>query len=180
MTSDFTVISKISNKLVELLRDNLVPDIISKRNAIALCTPYEYEDIEVGIFLYDISRDEEIPFGGRINEGNIQKYPPEVVKLCYAITPFLKSDIRYLAQEQQIVMGKIIQTMNDGFITDDICETNLKLLSLPFSEKKDIISGKNNNYTMSLFYCVSNVHIDSLRTKGIKRVNEIIFKTDYI
>ena len=54
----YTVIADISEKIVSLLCDGMVPDLIPDKNGIGLCGPDEKGDFSVGIYLYDIEEAE--------------------------------------------------------------------------------------------------------------------------
>ena len=55
--ADYTALVEAGEALVELLRDNLTPEPISKRELISLCSPHESENNQLTVFLYHVEED---------------------------------------------------------------------------------------------------------------------------
>ena len=57
----YSVIAEMSERIGERLRQALVPDLIPDRGGIVMCSPDNCEDCTLGIFLYDIEENDELP-----------------------------------------------------------------------------------------------------------------------
>ena len=110
----FTGIAEVSRKIVELLQQQLVPELIPDGNKICLCSPDERKDTVLGIFLYDVRECEEIRRSGMINIGaDRQAYPPIYISLYYMITAYVSSDLKFRMLQEQQILGKVVQCLRD-------------------------------------------------------------------
>ena len=97
----YTVISEVSQKIVDLLFDGMVPDLIADKNSIGLCGPDEKGDFSVGIYLYDIEENHDLRRSGMVNYSYTgQKFPPLILSLYYMITAYSSSDIKFRAVQE--------------------------------------------------------------------------------
>ena len=63
--AEYTAFVEAGNGLVELLRENMTPEPISKRDLISLCSPHESENNQVTVYLFHIEEDKQsAPNGG--------------------------------------------------------------------------------------------------------------------
>lgn len=176
----YTAIADVSRTLVELIRNNVVPDLIAKEDYIGLCTPDNTGDFLLGIYLYNVERSASFRLSGRQNEGlHHQKYPPIVLDLHYMITPYYKSDIKFLAQDEQVLLGRIIQVLNDnGTIFSDSGEpVMLEMENIDLDDRQKIWTA-NSVYRASIFLAARAVIVDSARQAEISRVSEIQIYAD--
>ena len=75
--ADYTIIADVSEKLIELLQHEFVPEFISGKDGIALCSPADKSDVTLGLFLFDIRESEEIRRSSAVISGmNKMQYPP--------------------------------------------------------------------------------------------------------
>lgn len=189
--ADYDIISKISEKMISILKEELVPELILNEEQIGLKKPDERNDISLGVFLYDVLVSDEVRQVRMVDTSNIRqmRYPPIGVNLYYMITPCLSGDEKYTTIQEQKIIGKVLQIFNDtgripfteidGETGNDI-DLRVELLKLDLDAKIKLWGTQNTPYRLSLFYKVSPVFIESGRVKDIERVKEvdIRIKTD--
>ena len=56
----YTAIADVGGKIVKILKEILVPEMVQTPEGIGMCSPQEKEDIVLGVFLYDIQEHGEI------------------------------------------------------------------------------------------------------------------------
>ena len=176
----YTAIADVSRTLVELLRRELVPDLIEKEDLIGLCSPDNSADFQVGIYLYEVRQSESFRLSGRQNAGlHRQKYPPIVLDLSYMITPYYKGDVKFLAEDEQVTLGRIIQVMNDHntMFSDSGEPVELEFLSPTLDDRQKIWIG-NAPYRTSVFLSARAVIVDSARETKISRVTDVTIEAE--
>lgn len=185
----YTVISEAGNALVCLLREKLVPEMIQNKDAIGLASPAEHGDFVVCIHLYDVSESEDFRLSGMVSDGmKRQKFPPMHLTLSYMITVFSSSDIKFRSEEEQRILGRIIQILRDypvlnletmEFDTGTDGEgVRLEMRKIELEEKLKVWNFPNLANRLSLFYKLGPLPLESARTKEIQRVRSIEFKVD--
>ncbi len=198
----YTVIADISEKLIEMLQKELVPDIIQNENEIGLRSPEDHSDVSLGLYLYDIEESEEIKSRSTsvIKHDKISK-PPIYLNLYYMLTAYARGDNRYRLLQEEKILGRVIQTFFDHpFIiydgeslsagkagsktTHDVkgvqeipaISPRIIMQRLDSDEKNKIWNFPNTSYRLSLFYKVSPVAIDSNIMNQFARVREADFR----
>ncbi len=171
--AEYRIIADISITILKILKNNLVPDVISKNDAIGLCVPGEKNDYKLGVYLYNIKESDHLKINTVIDNGtNSLQYPPKFVDLYYMITPYSSADVKYRIQENYLIAGKVIQAIEDNSIIN-ISEneySEISLIQASNDEKSYLWNAAGMPYQLSLFYKVSPVCIDSEKTKNISRV----------
>ena len=85
--ADYNVIADVSNALVKLLREGLVPEIIPNSEGIGVCHPSDKGDISLGVCLYDVKNNTDIVSNNRVPIGTSQLREPSVfLDLYFMIT----------------------------------------------------------------------------------------------
>ena len=185
----YTVIAEAGSALVRLLRREMVPEIIPNGDAVGLATPADRGDLVLCIHLYDVSLSEEIRVSGMVSDGvSRQKYPPTHLTLSYLITAFSASDVKFRSEEEQRILGRVIQVLRDcptlnpetmeftaGGSRDGI---RMEMQKLEAEEKSKIWSFPNLAPRLSLFYRLGPVPLESARTREIQRVRSLQFHTE--
>lgn len=179
--SNYTVIADVGEAFAEMLRSRLVPDLIPNRSGVALRSPGDKEDIQLGIFLYDVRESEEIRRAGMGSVGaSRQSYPPIYLNLYYMITAYSKGDIKFRMSQEQKILGAVLQQLHDNSFIEarqfgekdgDAFHLQIELLRMDMDEKNKIWNFGGVPYKLSLFYKISPVVLDSARTREISRVN---------
>ena len=176
----YTAIADVSRAIVEMIRDGVVPELIDQPDLVGLCSPDNSADFQVGIYLYEVKQSESFRLSGRMNVGlTRQKYPPIVLDLSYMITPYYKGNAKLLAEDEQVMLGRIIQIINDhGTIFSESREpVELELLSPTLDDRQKIWIG-NDPYRTSVFLSARAVIVESTRDKEISRITEVIIEAD--
>lgn len=177
----YTVIAKTGAMLVDIIRKALVPDLVKYDEQIGLCSPSDKGDCAVGVFLYDIAECSELKTHTMVTlDSQWQRYPSAYFNLYYMITAYSNSDIKYKAQEEAILLGKVLQCLMDTSVIDwaqaadedaeNDLPTQITLLPLTMEEKCRIFPIQNRSFQPSLFYEVGPVALASEKTRVVKRV----------
>lgn len=176
----YTAIYDVSKALTEILRESVVPELISKPEEVGLCSPANHGDFLTGIYLYSIEQSESFRLSGKQNEGlYTQKRPPMVLDLFYMITPYFKADVKFLAEQEQLLFGKAVQAVNDHprILIDSPEPVELELI-YPTADDKQKIWNSDEHYRTSVFAKAKAVVIESLRTEKVSRVTDIRITAD--
>ena len=180
----FTIISDVSEALVKLFKDNMVPDVIQSLDGVGLCSPAEKGDYSLGIYLYDVKESEEVFSSGMQTAGlNKQKYPSRYMELYFMITPYSMSDLKFRMSEEQRILGRVLQIMADTPILDasllgasavgDTYPVKIELLRLNNEEKMKLWTFPNEPYKTSLYYRIAPIEIESTRVRDVTRVRKM-------
>lgn len=184
ISSDHTVISAVGEGLLKLLKAQLVPEMIQGAEGIGMCRPADHGDMILGLYLYDVQEYDQIRVGGMQSiDENYQQYPSMYLSLYYMITAYSSSDARYRSEEEQKILGKVMQILYDTPVLDrrtlkaveQVEDEDLRIeyLNMDTEEKMKIWSGVGIPYQLSLFYRITPVELESHIRKEITRVREI-------
>ncbi|MCH5275793.1 MAG: DUF4255 domain-containing protein [Lachnospiraceae bacterium] len=187
--SNYTVIADAGTALVQLLRKELVPDIVKNSTSIGLASPADKGDMVICVHLYDVSESEVYRVSGMISESvDTQKFPPVYLTLSYLITVFSASDVKFRSQDEQRILGKVAQVLRDHpTMNPDTMEFDtesgedrirVEMIKADADEKSKAWSFPNQAPRLSLFYRIGPVALESARTKNVPRVQEMEFKKE--
>lgn len=97
----------------------------------------------------------------------------------YMITPYFKTDIKFLAEQEQLLFGRAVQTINDNprILTETTEPVELELI-FPDADEKQKIWNAAEHYRTSVFARAKAVVIESLRAEKVSRVTDIRIGTD--
>ena len=185
--SKYTIMADIGKAMINMLRDKLVPEPLSKAEQIGLCDPKERGNYVVGVHAYDLRENnsngtQREPI--RLPNGML-KNPPSTWELYYMISVASKSDLESKALDEAKIIGRIIQIFQDNpvipaiYVPQTAGETldNMQISSLPLSmeEKVKVWTMFGEAYKLSVFYLVGPITIDSnVVTEPHPRVETII------
>lgn len=186
---NYTIIAEVGNALVRLLQKELVPDIVSSSAGIGLASPADRGDKILCIHLYDVSESRNYRVSGMVSDGvDRQKFPPIHLTLSYMVTAFSASDVKYRSQDEQRILGKVVQVLRDNPILNlDTMEfgtgsegdrIRIEMIKPNAEEKTNIWPFSNTPSKLSLFYRMEPVALESAKTKNIRRVQEIEFRKE--
>ena len=183
----YTVIADIGKAIVDMLKDKIVPEPLSKPESIGICDPKDRGSFVVGIHPYNLSENGDVRRVEPIvlPDGNLQN-PPTSYQLSFMVSIASKAEIANRALDEQRIMGKIIQTFNDypvlppeylpepfRIVGEDI---SIRMLPLELEEKVKIWSMYSEPYKLSVFYSAGPILIDSaIVRKPSKRVTSVEF-----
>lgn len=185
--SDFSIISEVSNEILKLLRDNICPELIQSPESIKLVSPAEKNaDFQLGLYLYDIQelREYQQVEMVRIN-GNKARYPSKPLNLFFALYINGKSQMMSDAENEQRILGRVLQILMDNAILKDIemegeeSRAAITLLTLSFEDKTKLWSVLNMPYQLAVYFSVSPVILSSRRLYTFSRVLETDYQVEY-
>lgn len=185
-----TAIAEAGNALVDLLRTYMVPEVVMNPDHIGLCSPSDKGDLVVGIYLYDVRECEEVRSHSMIMvDPSRQKYPSSFLNLYYMVTAYSNGDIKYRAEEEHKILGKVVQIFRDHAVLEQMVQASgtpegetmptIEILNLNLEDKMRIWTVPNTAYKTSLFYRVGPVEIESERTKDAQRVVDVTFSIEH-
>ncbi|MCI8294139.1 MAG: DUF4255 domain-containing protein [Hespellia sp.] len=185
--ADYTGIADTGNRILDLLRETLVPELLNSADQIGLCSPEDHGDYAVGVWLYDVKEDTDIQMHDMVSlNRQSQRYPSVYLVLRYMITLYLQSDLKYRAVQEHQMIGKIIQTLRDHAVLGDLqqsfaggpseMDVRIQMQELSVEEKMRIWTFPNMPYKTSLFYSAGPVEVQSSRKKTVSRVREIQYQ----
>lgn len=181
--ANYTAIADTSERLVQLLRRELSPDVIIGPNEIGLKSPEDKTEVSLGVFLYDVQISEEV-YSNRMTDVGVsrQKYPPVCLNLYYMLTAYSAGDVKYQMAQEEKILGRVIQAFHDyptlppggeGGAREGAPALRIQMQRMNMEEKARIWNFGSLPYKLSLFYKISPVVIESTRRKEVVRVREI-------
>ncbi len=184
--ANYNIVSDISEALVRILREGMVPDIIPNSEAISACHPSDRGDASLGVCLYDIRRNTDMDTTERIAVGADKLRAPSVyIELYYMITAYSSSDIKFRSLEEAKIIGRAIQILEGNPVfkpelygkafADMKYQPRIEMLDLDIEDKHRIWNASDQPYKLSVFYKVYPAEIESERIKKITRVTETEF-----
>lgn len=182
--SDYSIIGELGDSLVSLLFSELNSDpqlqgLIDSEDRISLESPAELENdnsVRVSIYLYRILENaymkNRFPQEGR---GGAQRKPPLTLDLYYLLTPLVGTP-----REQQIILGKCMQTLYDRAILEgpDLEgslgasgeEIRLVLNSVSLEELTRVWQALEIPYRLSVCYIARVAIVDSSQERFVSPV----------
>jgi len=184
--SGYGIISDISEAIIRILREGMVPDIIQNTEGIGMAHPGDKGDLALGICLYDIKRNTDIVQPDRVPVGTGKLRSPSLfVDLYYMITAYSMSDIKFRTLEEAKILGRTMQLLQSrstlkgdllGKSAGEITHIpRIEFLDLEAEEKARIWNIPDTPYKLSLFYKVYPVEIESLNVSEVTRVTSADF-----
>lgn len=179
---NYTIIADTGMRLVTMLQDALVPELISSDSEIGLRSPEDRGDVALGLFLYDVRQSEEVFQPMRVVHNERISRPPLYLSLYYMITAYARGDAAYRLTQDALILGRVIQFFHDNPVIPvekvdaqaaDGIELHVQMLDLDMDEKSKIWSFPNVGNRLSLFYRISSVAVDSAVSRAFARVAEV-------
>ena len=189
--ADYTALVEAGEALRDLLRRELTPEPINDQELISLGCPFEAENNQVTIYLFQIDEDLQNGFVGYQQETmNIQRMQPAQFQLSFLITAHSKAPVQMKQADQQRVMGKIVQIIKDypvipteylgGSMAGSGLNLSLNLERPNFEQMMKIWNSTSVPYKLSVVCKVSGVAIDSKRTRRVSRVTDVTIGPEII
>lgn len=177
----YTIIAEVSEKLTDILKENLVPELLPDVSQVGLCSPDERGDYVVGIYLYDIQINENYRVSGMQSRGfREQSYPPVDLTLSYMIIVRSASDLQYRSLAEHRILGRIIQVFHDRntlkaeeFGGGPAPDMRIEFLHPDRDDIKSVWTDEKDAYRTCLFYSVAPVEIESVHTRRVSRVTDV-------
>jgi len=189
--ADYTALVEAGESLAELLRRELTPEPINDRELISLSSPFEAENNQLTLYLYQIDEDLQGGISGYVQETvSMQRMAPASFVLSYLITAHSKAPVHMKEADQHRIIGKVIQVVKDypqippelykGSFAGSPAELTLSLERPNFEQMMKIWNNTTIPYKLSVIVKISGVTIDSKRTRFIPRVTDAAFETEII
>lgn len=187
--AEYTAIYEAANALVELLRANMTPEPVSKRELISLCSPYESENNQLTVYLFHIDEDQHSTQQGYFQQGeNLQRAYPTGLTLSFLITAQSKAPTQLREADQYRMLGNVVQILHDhpiieseyltGSLKDSGASLHILIERLPHEQMVKIWNNSSMPYKLSLVVKLTGVSIDSERTRHVKRVESVDIGVD--
>ena len=188
--ADYTAFVEAGNGLVELLRENLTPEPISKRDLISLCSPHESENNQLTVYLFHIEEDKQsAPAGGYVQQTrDLQRMQPARFQLSFLITAHSKAPVQLREADQYRMLGAAVQVLKDsptldtrylqGSLLDTGANLRISVERPNFDQMIKIWNNTTKPYKLSIVCKVDGVLIDSKRTRKISRVGDVAITLD--
>lgn len=187
--ADYTALVEAGNGLVELLRDNLTPEPIGNREAIALCSPHESENNQLTVYLYQVEEDTQgVQSGYYQVDRNTQRKRPARYNLRFLVTAHSKAPAQLKEADQYRMIGAALQVLKDhpvidaGYLSGSLAEQgaviNVVLEKTSQDQLLKIWNNTSTQYKLSFAVLLSGVEIDSRRERTITRVTDVEIHTN--
>ena len=103
------------------------------------------------------------------------QYPPKPLNLFFALYINTKSQLMSNAENEQRILGRVIQVLMDNAILYDAASNeetsaSMTLLPLSFEEKTKIWSVLSVPYQLGIYFSVAPVMLSSRRVRSFRRV----------
>lgn len=182
----YTILADVGNAVTELLRTEMVPEVLMNEESIGVCSPEDKGDFLLGLYLYDVKPSELFRDSEMQNvDSRRQKYPSQYLDLYYMMTAYSNGDVKFRSLEEHRILGRAMQVLADYSLLDAAtlkpvqnpagAAVGIELLSLSLEEKMKIWVFPNKAYKLSVFFRVAPVELESIRTKQVQRVVDIQF-----
>lgn len=174
----YGVFAEISAALRDLLRKKMSPEPVINPSLIEVATPGDKNsDYTLGIYLYDIRENAELPQTRKIQLDALRvQQPPVVYSLHYLLYINADSQTGIKAIDAHKILGRAAQVMSDcGALPLPHPEEGdppptVLAAKLSFEEKSKLWTAINKPYSLSLEYKVYPVHLSSDRVDRVARV----------
>ncbi|MCD7886160.1 MAG: DUF4255 domain-containing protein [Clostridiales bacterium] len=182
--ADYTALVEAGDALVELLRDNLTPEPIGNREAIALCSPHESENNQLTVFLYQVEEDTQATASGYYQvDQNTQRLRPSRYNLRFLVTAHSKAPVQMKEADQYRMVGAALQVLKDHptidsvYLTGSLAEQGAVVhVVLEKTNQDQLLKIWNNTskpYKLSFVVLLTGIEIDSRRERKVSRVTDV-------
>ncbi len=183
---DFSIISEISNAILKTMREQICPELIQAPEAIALTLPSDKNaDFQLGLYLYDIQEMREYRQTEYVRINHMERrLPPKPLQLYYAMYINPRSQLTVDAENEQRILGRVMQILMDHPILPEEIEQEEEGMSMTvtfqtmsFEEKSKLWSVLSVPYQLAVYFSVSPVMLSSRKVSSFTRVVDAAFGT---
>ena len=183
--ADYTAFVEAGNGLVELLREFMTPEPISKRELISLCSPHENENSQITVYLFHLEEDQQsAPGGGYFQQSQeVQRALPSRFRLSFLITAHSKAPVQLREADQYRMLGAAVQILKDhpvldekylqGSLAEEKPSLHLSVERPNFDQMIKICNNTSKPYKLSVVCKIEGVSIDSKRVRKVSRVSDV-------
>ena len=187
--ADYTALTEAGTALVELLRDNLTPEPLGNRELISLCSPHESENNQLTLFLYHIEEEPQSMSAGYYSvDSATERMRPAQYILHFLLTPHSKAPVQVREADQYRILGAALQTLRDnpvipqkhlsGSLAAENARLHIMLDRMNMEQMLKIWNNTSKDYKLSVVVSVTGVTIDSMLSRPVHRVSEVVIGTD--
>ena len=185
--ADYTIISDVSNYILNVLRAKMCPEPIPSPNNIEVSSPASQDvDYILGLYLYDIKEDDTVAPPPTIRRGKLQlQKPPKPYSLYYMVFINSGGQAGLKDQDFQKIIGKCAQIVSDNnsvlpnqlqnWLDTQEPPIVLTQAKISLEEKVRVWSAINKPYQISLFYKAAPVFVSSEIVIDAPRVTDAQF-----
>ncbi|MCR0526721.1 DUF4255 domain-containing protein [[Clostridium] innocuum] len=174
------MIHEVSKTLCAQLIDQLYPDYLLDRDGVQLCIPrHEHQDVQIGIYLYDISEYSITAQRYASVDGDSRVFPPKLMELSYLI--YVNEDARfggYNKEQEEILYEKMIQIFHDlSVLQVKDRQLPLQFVNMELDSKIHIWESLHQPLQPALYLRVAPVEIASMKNEKVNIVRHVDGKT---
>ncbi len=185
--ADYTIISDVSNYILNVLRKKMCPEPIPSPNNIEVSSPASQDvDYILGLYLYDIKEDDTVAPPPTVRRGKLQlQPPPKPYSLYYMVFINSGGQAGLKDQDFQKIIGKCAQIVSDNnsvlpnqlqnWLDTQEPPIVLTQAKISLEEKVRVWSAINKPYQISLFYKAAPVYVSSELVINTPRVVDAQF-----
>lgn len=182
--ADYTALAEAGEGLVQLLREHLTPEPISKEELISLCSPHESENNQLTVYLFHIEEDQQSASGGYVQQSrDLQRMSPSRLNLSFLITAHSKAPAQLREADQYRMLGAAIQVLKDhpllerpylaGSLADSDAALRLSVERPNFEQLTKIWGNPSKPYKLSIVCKLGGVLLDSKRVRRVTRITDV-------
>ncbi len=185
--ADYTIISDVSNYILNVLRKKMCPEPIPSPNNIEVSSPASQDvDYILGLYLYDIKEDDTVAPPPTVRRGKLQlQPPPKPYSLYYMVFINSGGQAGLKDKDFQKIIGKCAQIVSDNnsvlpnqlqnWLDTQEPPIVLTQAKISLEEKVRVWSAINKPYQISLFYKAAPVYVSSELVINTPRVVDAQF-----
>lgn len=179
--TDYTAIYEAAESIAELLRSEMSPEPVAKKEQIGVCEPQSPEDYQLTVWIYNIEEQKDSgPMTGYVPDPEnplIERFAPMRLRLQLLISAHSKAPaIQKYADEYRII-GRALQVLRDnpsippeylkGTIADQNDPVTIEITKLTNEELTRIWNNTQKTIRPSFGITLSQIMIKSNRVKEI-------------
>lgn len=177
--TEYTAIYEAGESLAELLRSELTPEPVVKRENIGLCEPQSPEDFQLTIWIYNVEmiKDSGIRTGYQPDpdDPSRERFAPIQVKLHALVSAHSKAPAIQKCADEYRILGRALQVIRDtpsipaehlvGSIAEQTEPVLLEIMQLNGEELSRVWNNSSKTIRPSFGVDISQVFIGSNRVR---------------
>ena len=186
--AEYTAIYEAANSVIEYLRDTLTPEPISSKELISLCSPYEPENNQLTVYVYNLEEDPAVVNEGFVNNGlNSAQMSPTSLQAGLLITAHSNAPAQMKEADRCRIIGAVVSAIKDmpiidkKYLTGSLLKSDNQIkmnMEHVTHENMMKIWGNTTPFKLSVVVNLTGIQIDSGRSKQISRVTEVRIGTE--
>lgn len=179
--TDYTAIFEAAESIAELLRSEMSPEPVAKKDQIGVCEPQSPEDYQLTVWIYNIEEQKDSgPMTGYVSDPEnplIERFAPMRLRLQILISAHSKAPaIQKYADEYRII-GRALQLLRDnpsipqeylqGTLADQTEPVTIEITKLSNEELTRIWNNTQKTIRPSFGVTLSQIMVRSNRVREI-------------